>query len=146
MKHKDILETFFHNKFTDLIGMQFEINSADDFCIKFASSENVIGNSITNILHGGVIASVLDVMGGFTVLVNLCEKYADLPSDEFIIKISKMATIDLRVDYLRPGRGSSFIATGNMLRLGNKIAVCSMELHNNSGSFISSGTATYYVG
>lgn len=146
MKHKDIIESFFHNKFTDLIGMQFEINGIDDFRITFPTSENVIGNSITGILHGGVIASVLDITGGFTLLVNLCEKYKELPSDVLLEKLSKMATIDLRVDYLRPGRGGSFTATGKTLRVGNKIAVCSMELHNNGGSFIAAGTGTYFVG
>ena len=56
-------------------------------------------------------------------------------------------TIDLRVDYLRPGRGERFTATSSpVLRAGNKVAVARVELHNEEQLYIASATATYMVG
>ena len=57
-----------------------------------------------------------------------------------------MGTIDLRVDYLRPGIGKHFIASSFILRAGNKVAVTRMELHNDNGEHIAVGTGAYLVG
>ena len=57
-----------------------------------------------------------------------------------------MGTIDLRVDYLRPGRGKYFIATARIVRKGSRIAVTHMELHNDAGELIATGGAAYVVG
>jgi len=57
-----------------------------------------------------------------------------------------MGTIDLRVDYLRPGRGERFVATGHLLRAGNKVAVARVELHNQQHDYIATATATYLIG
>ena len=57
-----------------------------------------------------------------------------------------IGTIDLRVDYLRPGRGHYFIATGRVVRLGNRVAVAHMDLVNDTGELIAAGGAAYMVG
>jgi len=61
-------------------------------------------------------------------------------------RFNKIGTIDIRVDYLRPGLGAYFIATGSTLRTGNKVSVTRMELHNDKGILIAVGTGTYVVG
>ena len=61
-------------------------------------------------------------------------------------KLGKMSTIDMRTDYLRPGRGQEFSATAQVIRSGNKVCVCRMELHNEAGVHIALGTGTYLVG
>ena len=53
---------------------------------------------------------------------------------------------DLRVDYLRPGRGQSFTATAVLLRSGNKVAVVRTELHSEDGTLVAVGTGTYLCG
>ena len=57
-----------------------------------------------------------------------------------------IGTIDLRVDYLRPGRGKYFVATGRVVRLGNRVAVAHIELVNDAGELIATGGAAYMVG
>jgi len=52
----------------------------------------------------------------------------------------------LHVDYLRPGRGKYFVATGRVVRLGNRVAVAHMELVNDDGELIATGGAAYMVG
>ena len=66
--------------------------------------------------------------------------------EELRQRLSRMGTIDLRVDYLRPGRGERFTATSSLLRAGNKVAVARVELHNEEQVYIASATATYMVG
>ena len=61
-------------------------------------------------------------------------------------RFSRVGTIDLRVDYLRPGLGDFFIGTGSIIRAGNKVTVVRMELHNNEEQMIAVGTGTYIVG
>ena len=69
-----------------------------------------------------------------------------LIEEEIAAKLSRMGTIDLRVDYLRPGRGEHFVASASVLRSGNKVAVARVELHNHDGLHIATATATYLVG
>jgi uncharacterized protein (TIGR00369 family) len=57
-----------------------------------------------------------------------------------------VGTIDLRIDYLRPGRGRTFTATGRVMRAGKRVAVTRMELHNAEAVLIAVGTGTYMVG
>jgi len=63
-------------------------------------------------------------------------------SDDF----PKMGTIDLRIDYLHPGRGKYFIATGKVARLGSRVAVTHMTLENDEGEQIATGSAAHMIG
>ena len=78
--------------------------------------------------------------------VALLDKNPVQSFDEGSEQFSKLGTVDLRVDYLRPGLGGSFVAAGFKLRAGRRIAVTRMELHNDSGSLIAVGTGTYSIG
>ena len=58
----------------------------------------------------------------------------------------RFGTVDLRVDYLRPGVGERFTASGTVMRSGRRIAVTRMEFHNDEGTLVAVGTGTYIVG
>jgi uncharacterized protein (TIGR00369 family) len=68
-----------------------------------------------------------------------------LPLEDQVRRFNTLGTIDLRIDYLRPGRGQWFAATGYILRIGNKVAVTRMELHNDDNKLIAVGTGAYTV-
>ena len=94
------------------------------------------------ILHGGVISAVLDVAAGFAIHLAVCARSSrSRRRDTF----PPIGTIDLHVDYLRPGRGNYFIATGRVVRLGNRVAVAHMELVNDADELIATGDAAYMV-
>jgi uncharacterized protein (TIGR00369 family) len=97
------------------------------------------------VLHGGVTASVLDVTGGLAAFVGTLNKYRHLSFEEQVQRFNSLGTIDLRVDYLRPGRGQWFLATGYILRIGNKVAVARTEMHNDDDHLIAVGTCAYTV-
>lgn len=105
-----------------------------------------IGNYMQNILHGGVISTLLDITGAVIAVEGVLSKNKDLPKDEMMKKFEKLGTIDLRIDYLRPGRGDFFIAKGEALRVGNKVTVVRSELRNNENLLLAVGTGTYMVG
>ena len=106
----------------------------------------LIGNTVHGILHGGVISTVLDTTGGMTATASALERMRNHSKDEIIKWIARVGTIDMRVDYLRPGRGSQFHSTGSVMRTGRKVAVTRMELKNQENKLIAVGTGTYIVG
>jgi uncharacterized protein (TIGR00369 family) len=113
--------------------------------VKFQMRDELVGNFIRGTLHGGVISSALDVTGGIVAFSRLAERLEGQSTDEKIERLSRMGTIDLRVDYLRPGAGRHFVASGYVLRAGNRVAVTRMELHNDEGLLIAVGTGAYVI-
>lgn len=108
--------------------------------------DELIGNFVHGILHGGVISSLLDVVGGAMALIGAFERHQHLSGAERMARLSRLGTIDLRIDYLRPGRGRQFTATAVLLRSGNKVAVVRSELHADDGTLVAVGTGTYLCG
>ncbi|RTZ79574.1 MAG: thioesterase family protein [SAR324 cluster bacterium] len=132
--------------FNKLIGMKIETLDLDKIGIRFKMRPELVGNFTRGNLHGGVISSVLDVTGGMVAWTGIMKKMEGQSFDEISERFNKIGTIDIRVDYLRPGLGEYFIATGSTLRTGNKVSVTRMELHNDKGILIAVGTGTYVVG
>ena len=132
--------------FNKMLGLRLEFLDEDSVCMKFEMKEDLIGNIMEKALHGGVISAALDTAGGFIAGIGIMKKTDGLQNEQIIKRISKMGTIDLRVDFLRPGKGKYFLATGSIMRMGKKVAVTRMKLHNDKGSLIAVGTGTYMVG
>jgi uncharacterized protein (TIGR00369 family) len=146
---KDMIE-FFTQKirpsFNDVLDFSIDSTTFDIGVINFDLRDELLGNPIYRTLHGGVISSVLDIAGGHTVYLQVYKEVREKPFEKQVERLSKIGTIDLRVDYIRPGKGEHFTAKGSILRLGNKIAVTRMELHNEADVLIAVGTGTYTVG
>ncbi len=68
----------------------------------------VVGDSRRGALHGGVISMLVDTCGGFAVWT------LGKPSD-------RIATIDLRVDYLKPAIHGDLIAESTVKMHGNRV-------------------------
>ncbi|HAW94574.1 MULTISPECIES: thioesterase family protein [unclassified Arsukibacterium] len=141
-----IAATFDQMPFNRLLGLQVSRFADDEVEVRFPWAEQLVGNPIQQILHGGVIATVLDVAGGMMAVASALGRFSEIEQAELVQRFGKMSTIDIRTDYLRPGRGAEFIATARVIRAGNKVAVCRMELHNEQGVHIALGTGTYLVG
>mgnify|MGYP000194528562 CR=1 FL=1 len=132
--------------FNQLLGIELELLSPERVTMTLPLKDELIGNFMHGILHGGVIASLLDVTGGAMALIGAFERHQHLPAGERMARLSKLGTIDLRIDYLRPGRGRGFTASAVLLRSGNKVAVVRSELHNDEGILVAVGTGTYLCG
>ena len=140
-----IAATFDQMPFNRLLGLQVSRFADDEVEVRLPWAEQLVGNPIQQILHGGVIATVLDVAGGMMAVASALGRFSEIEQSELVQRFGKMSTIDIRTDYLRTGRGKEFIATARVIRSGNKVAVCRMELHNEQGVHIALGTGTYLV-
>ena len=132
--------------FNQQLGIEIDSLSREQVLMRMPMRAELIGNFVQGILHGGAIATLLDVAGGAMALIGACERLNELPVAERMARLARLGTIDLRIDYLRPGRGTSFIASAVPLREGNKVAVVRSELHNEDGVLIAVGTGTYLCG
>jgi uncharacterized protein (TIGR00369 family) len=108
--------------------------------------QELTGNPLKGILHGGVTATMLDTIGGLVAITETIKHTDASQLSELKVRLPTMGTVDMRVDYLRPGRGARFIATASVIRKGSKLVVCRMELHNEKGDHIAFGTGTYMLG
>jgi uncharacterized protein (TIGR00369 family) len=113
--------------------------------MRFDMRPDLVGHYHYGRLHGGVIASALDAVGSLGLLLALANKHADESADQVLHRFSRMGTIDLRVDYLRQGLGSQFVATAEVTRLGGRLGSTLMRLVNDSGTLIATGAAVYVV-
>ena len=102
----------------------------------------LIGNPMAKILHGGVTASLLDTIGGLVAMIAVGENL-DFTDPDQTKRFSQFATLDMRVDYLKPGRGERFIATGEVVRIGRKSCTTRMTLTNDKDELIAIGTGSY---
>ncbi|MDD2365679.1 MAG: thioesterase family protein [Desulfuromonadaceae bacterium] len=141
--------------FTDIFEHRFSFNEVIGFKVgpfepgsprlRFDMKQDLIGSYIHNRLHGGVIATALDTIGGFAVVLAISEKYANETAEQIITRFGRFGTIDLRVDYLHQGVGRNFEASAKVIRLGGRIASVQMELRNDSDLLIAVGTAAYII-
>ena len=132
--------------FNRLLGLNVAYLKADGAGFSFSMKNELIGNCVHGILHGGVISAVLDATGGMTATASAVERMQGLSADEIANWIARIGTIDMRIDYLRPGRGKEFVSTGTIMRTGRKVAVSRMELRNQEDLLIAVGTGAYIVG
>jgi uncharacterized protein (TIGR00369 family) len=78
-------------------------------------------------------------------MVAIGEQHASETTAQVMHRFAKMGTIDLRVDYLRPGVGEHFIASANVTRLGGRIGATQMRLIDDTGALIATGAAAYVI-
>lgn len=143
-----ILRELYERKipFNEVLGLKIESLEMEDVRVKFEMKDAFIGNYVHGILHGGVISAVLDTTGGLTASLGVLQKMAGRTAEEIGKNLTKIGTIDLRIDYLRPGKGKYFVATGSIMRAGRRVSVTRMELYNDQNVLIAVGTGTYIVG
>lgn len=109
---------------------------------KVKSNPDLIGNPNFEILHGGMTATLLDTIGGLEGMLEIYRRDQGT-FEEQTKKIKRMATVDLRVDYLAPGRGHEFMVTAEVIRMGRKGCTTRMMLVNDEEKLIAHGIASY---
>lgn len=105
----------------------------------------LVGHYSYNRIHGGVISAGLDAIGGLAVMAAIGARHMDEPVMQRLQRFGKLGTIDLRVDYLRPGISEHFELRAEVLRLGSRVASTRMEFLGADGKLLSTGSAAYIV-
>jgi uncharacterized protein (TIGR00369 family) len=92
----------------------------------------LIGDRDRPALHGGVVSALADTCGGAAVWTQ-------------VGALDRVSTIDLRVDYLRPGRAETLVATGRVLRVGNRVGVVNIVTHDGDAEPIAEAKGVYAI-
>jgi len=130
--------------FNKLLGLEIELMTPERVKVSFRMRDDLMGHWKRGMVHGGVISSVIDVTGGLAAFMGVQEKM-DETLEAKLDRFGRVSTIDLRVDFLRPGLGARFTATSYALRTGSKVAVTRTELNNEKEELIAVGTGSYIV-
>ncbi|MBM3115428.1 PaaI family thioesterase [Jeongeupia naejangsanensis] len=92
------------------LGLRHVASEAGKVTLELPFQDALIGNPETRVVHGGAVTTLIDTASG-TSLFTL------LPAPEVI------ATLDLRIDYLRPAKpDASIFCTAECYRLTEHIA------------------------
>jgi len=144
----EIVREIFTEKvaFNKVLGVEVESLSFEETKIRFDNRPELMGNFVHKSLHGGVVSATLDLTGGVVTYLSVLKAMEGKTRQEKAKRLANVGTIDLRIDYLRPGVGEHFIATGVPLRAGRKLTVARMDLHNDAGDHIATATGTYSTG
>jgi uncharacterized protein (TIGR00369 family) len=105
--------------FNNFLGMEVVTFEAGLARVRIPFRSEFVGDPFRPALHGGVVATLVDATGGAAVWSTLT--LAD-----------RVSTIDIRVDYLRPGRLEEVIAEARVRRAGNRVGVAQIVAYHPS--------------
>jgi uncharacterized protein (TIGR00369 family) len=132
-------------RFNQLLGVHVESLVPGDVRSAFAMKPELVGHHLYGRLHGGAISTVLDSQGSLALMVAIAERHPSDDADAVMHRFARFGTIDLRVDFLRPGLGRRFVATAEVTRLGGRVGSTQMRLINDEGTLIATAAAAYVV-
>lgn len=104
------------------LGMQVESMERGAAVFRLPYRDDLVGNPETGVLHGGVVTALLDACSGAAV-------FSALP------RLSPIATLDLRCDFLRPAEPRrELVARAECYRLTRNVAFTRAVAHHGDAS------------
>ncbi len=102
--------------------------------LKLPYSPKLVGNPETGVLHGGAITSLIDATCGLAMFLSLAAPM-------------RIATLDLRIDYLRPATpGADVIARAECYRMAHEVAFLRALAHQgNEADAVAAASATFML-
>ncbi len=132
--------------FNQVLGMKVhELSGPNGTVCRFEMKPELVGHYVYGRLHGGVTSAVLDATAGMALMVAIGEKFAHESAEQVMHRFARMGTIDMRIDYLRPGLGQHFYAQAIVTRLGGRIGSTQMRLVNDQDTLIATGAGAYVI-
>lgn len=119
--------------FHEFLGLSFADYEAGRVVVECPFREELLVNKEREIVHGGVLGSLLDVAGHYAVLSSV---------------EARVPTVDFRTDYLRPGREGPLTVEAEVDRVGGNVAVATAEVRQEQRGEVKSvalGRGTYGV-
>jgi uncharacterized protein (TIGR00369 family) len=143
----DALKQLFEEKivFNQVLGLKIASITPDKVTARIDMKPQLVGHYSHNRIHGGVISACLDAMGGLACMAAIGARHMDEAPLQRLQRFSKLGTIDLRIDYLRPGISEHFELRAEVMRLGSRVASTRMEFLGADGKLLSTGAGAYIV-
>ena len=85
---------------------------------------------INGVVHGGVVASLIDTATAFAIISLLQPK-------------ERVTTVDLTISYLRPLTSGRATAIAKVVRAGRRLFVVSAEVNDQGGKLAATALSTY---
>lgn len=119
--------------FHRFLGIEFLAADVGTARLRLPYRPEFIGDPLRPALHGGVLATLIDVACGAAVLSGI-----DLRD--------RCSTVDCRVDFLRPGQALDLYVEAKVVRTGNRVAAAhAVAHHGNPAEPVADGRAVYNV-
>ena len=136
----DIEDHLAHIPHAAAIGMTLVSRSADGCIVRVPYAEHLVGDPDTGVIHGGVITALLDNASGMAVRSD--------PDGADIGEERSMATLDLRIDYMRPAQPrQDLYCDARCYRMTSNVAfVRAIAYHDDRNDPIASSVATFMLG
>ncbi|TXH89929.1 MAG: thioesterase family protein [Rhodoferax sp.] len=131
--------------FNQVLGLQITKINSQEVRGRIAMKPELVGHFSYNRVHGGVISAGLDALGGLACMAAIGARHMDEAPMQRLHRFAKLGTIDLRIDYLRPGIGDHFELQAEVLRLGSRVANTRMAFFGADGKLLATGSAAYIV-
>ena len=121
--------------FNKFLGMRVASIKKGFARIEIPFRPELIGDPLRPALHGGVVSTLADTAGGMAVWSGVDDER------------SRVSTIDLRIDYLRPARLETLVAEATVVRLGNRVGVADVRLFHPGAESdtVATGKGVYNV-
>ena len=116
-------------RFNEYLGITVGELSEGFLRLELPWREEFIGDPFRPAMHGGVISTLADTAGGMVVWAAARDRGA------------RVSTIDLRIDYLRPGQAQDLATDAAVLRVGNRVGVADMRVYHPSHPDLTIATA-----
>ena len=131
--------------FNKVLGIKLAEIKPDRVTARLPMREDLIGHYLHQRIHGGVISACLDALGGIAVMAAVGARHMDESVEQRMKRFMKLGTIDLRIDYLRPGVGAHFELSADVLRLGSRVGSTRMEFRGADGKLMATGSGAYIM-
>jgi uncharacterized protein (TIGR00369 family) len=87
---------------------------------------------VHGVVHGGILASLADTAGALAA-------YPLLP------RRTRLATVEMKINYLEPVDRGTIVAEATLLRLGRTLAVVECEVQDADGTLAAKALITYAI-
>lgn len=116
------------------LGIEIESAQQGTAIMRLPYRERLVGNPETGVLHGGVVTTLIDTVSGLAAISAL-----DQPR--------RIATIDLRIDYLRPASpGEDIYAKADCYKVTRQVAfVRCVAYQGGEDDLVASASGTFMI-
>ena len=116
---------FFENgiPFNAHVGMRVEALQTGRCTLRLPFRPEWVGDPFRPALHGGLMSTLADAAGGLAVFST-------------VDQLGRVSTVDMRIDFLRPGLLEDLWCEAWVVRAGNRVAVTTMRVFQKDGAHV----------
>lgn len=128
-QHPIIQQYIIWNRFGELLGMDFDVESKGHVLYKMKVNENHLATPFA--AHGGSVAALIDAALGVACLTEVCEE------------MKVVSTVNLTISFLNPAlKDDVLLADARVTKSGKRILFVEGKVTNQKGELVATASAT----